>query len=119
MFGIGHSVYGSNGTASDVSVLCGGCVGRVYMSTSVQCILPPLITLSPADSPQNDDSILNEGMLSLPCRVLLSVTVTVRGHSGAFLGLHVPYTIYLHARRDSCPLHSTMMVGKVCLTQCT
>ena len=55
------------------------------MCTSVQCILSPLITLSPADSPQNDDSILNEGMLSLPCGVLLAVTVTVRGHGGGFL----------------------------------
>ena len=109
MFCIGHSVYGGNGAASDVSVLCGGCVGRVYVCTSVQCIPPPLFTSSPADSPQNGDSILNEGMLSLPCGVLLAVTVTVRGHSGAFLGLHVPYSIYLH---------STMMVGKVCLTQC-
>ena len=60
MFGIGHSVYGGNSAASDVSVLCGSCVGRVYMCTSVQCILPPLFTSSPADSPQNDDSILSQ-----------------------------------------------------------
>ena len=99
-------------------VFCVMAVLGEYVCTSVQCILSPLITLSPADSPQNDDSILNEGMLSLPCGVLLAVTVTVRGHSGAFLGLHVPYTIYLHARRDSCPLQSTLMVGKVRLTQC-
>ena len=50
---------------------------------------------------------VTEGMLSLPCGVLLAVTVTVRGHGGAFLGLHVPYTIYLHARSDLCPLHSS------------
>ena len=30
------------------------------MSTSVHCILPPLLTSSPADSPQNDDSILSQ-----------------------------------------------------------
>ena len=60
MLCIGHSVYGSNSAASDVSVLCGGCVGRVYMCTSVQCIPPPLLTSSPADSPQNDDSILSQ-----------------------------------------------------------
>ena len=50
---------------------------------------------------------VTEGMLSLPCGVLLAVTVTVWGHCGAFLGLHVPYSIYLHARSDLCPLHST------------
>ena len=50
---------------------------------------------------------VTEGMLCLPCGVLLAVTVTVRGHSGAFLDLHVPYSIYLHAQSDSCPLHSS------------
>ena len=55
---------------------------------------------------------VTEGMLSLPCVVLLAVTVTVWGHGGGFLGLHVPYSIHLHARSDSCPLHSTMMAGK-------
>ena len=54
-----------------------------------------------------DQPAVTEGMLSLPCGVLLAVTVTVRGHGGAFLGLHVPYTIYLHARSDLCPLHSS------------
>ena len=50
---------------------------------------------------------VTEGMLSLPCGVLLAVTVTVQGHSGGFLDLHVFYSIYLHAQSDSCPLHST------------
>ena len=30
------------------------------MCSSVQCIPPPLFTSSPADSPQNDDSILSQ-----------------------------------------------------------
>ena len=32
-----------------------------------------------------NQSPVTEGMLSLPCGVLLAVTVTVRGHSGTFL----------------------------------
>ena len=50
---------------------------------------------------------VTEGMLSLPCGVLLAVTVSVQGHGGGFLGLHVPYSIHLHARSDLCLLHST------------
>ena len=45
---------------------------------------------------------VTEGLLSLPCGVLLAVTVTVWEHCGAFLGLHVPYSIYLHGRSDLC-----------------